>query len=602
MCKKLVILSLVIMAMNTAFSQEKVYNNIFADNLYSELSPKIKSSKQIAKINNPLFRDAALQMLDKTYPVEYRVQAYDAYPKLETTAKNLKLSGYNRYENPTGVFFDSDSEAIIMVGNTAGESLSLCVNNFEANTNDSYPLKEGYNSFKIKNAGLAYISYYTDNYKELEPVKIHILGGKVNGYFDKSKHTNDDWKRILDNTVFNYIDIKGHYINLCYTVDDLAKYCQNGIYLINYYDKVVELEYDLMGLFKYNKVPKNHMFARTTKGGLFADGIGAGFAKGYMRELANPDKIFNGTWAIAHELGHVNQIRPGLKWVSTTEVTNNVYSAYIQHFYTPHNLRLEHERINDGDGNNVVGGRFNAYLNYGVVKGEQWLCQRGPDRMKDYQNGGDHFVKLCPLWQLMLYYRVANDTPWRKPDWYGDVAEIVRNTNEKNLSNGQLQLNFMKNVCDAVKEDLTDFFVKAGMLKPIDKELDDYTRGWLKITQEECDNLIEYAKKYPKPVSPVINYLTGNSVEAFERQLPVLGTYNEGVEFNSEKRYCVIDHKVWKNATVFETYVNDTLEKVAMVGTDSPDCTSTLVRYPEGATRIEAVAWDGTRTLVYGAR
>ena len=39
-----------------------------------------------------------------------------------------------------------------------------------------------------------------------------------------------------------------------------------------------------------------------------------------------------------------------------------------------------------------------------------------------------------------------------------------------------------------------------------------------------------------------------------------------------------------------------------MVGTDSPDRSTTLVRYPAGSTRIEAVAWDGTRTLVYGSR
>ena len=37
-----------------------------------------------------------------------------------------------------------------------------------------------------------------------------------------------------------------------------------------------------------------------------------------------------------------------------------------------------------------------------------------------------------------------------------------------------------------------------------------------------------------------------------------------------------------------------------MVGTDSKDNSSTTVTYPEGSTRIEAVSWDGKRTLVYG--
>lgn len=595
------ILYAVLFSAIVSFAQDKTTSNVFADELFSELKSGLKQS-QIKKISDPLLHDVALQMQNNSYPATYRIQYYEAYPRIETVARELKLSGYNPYENPTGIFFDSNTQVIVMVGDTRGEKISLRVNNFETNTDDFYTLTNGYNKINIKNSGLSYVYYHTDNYKNLKPVKVHVIGGKVNGYFDKNNHTNDDWKGILENTVFNYIDIKGDYINLCYTVDDLKKYCSNGVYLISFYDKIVELEHDLMGLIKYNRRPKNHMFSRTTKGGLFADGKGAGLAKGYMSSLVNPDKLYNDTWVIAHELGHVNQIRPGLKWVSTTEVTNNVYSSYIQHFFTPENLRLEHERINDGDGNNVVGGRFNAYLNYGVVKGEQWLCQKGPDKMKGYENGGDHFVKLCPLWQLMLYYRIAGTAPWQHKDWYADVAEIVRNTDEKGLTNGQMQLNFMRNVCDVVQEDLTDFFEKAGMLKPIDKELDDYTRGQLTITQQDCNSLITYAMKYPKPASPVIYYITGNSVKAFETQLPVIGTYNEGVELNAEKGFCIINNKQWKNVTVFETYVNDMLEKVAMVGTDSPDVSTTLVRYPENATRIEAVAWDGTRTLVYGTR
>ena len=37
-----------------------------------------------------------------------------------------------------------------------------------------------------------------------------------------------------------------------------------------------------------------------------------------------------------------------------------------------------------------------------------------------------------------------------------------------------------------------------------------------------------------------------------------------------------------------------------MSGLDSKDNSSTLVVYPEGATRVEAVGWDGKRVLAYG--
>lgn len=96
-----------------------------------------------------------------------------------------------------------------------------------------------------------------------------------------------------------------------------------------------------------------------------------------MNELASTTKsLREGVWAIAHEFGHVNQIRPGLKWVSTTEVTNNVYSVCARYKFYRENMPLEHERCNDGNDNNVRGGRFNSYLNYGIIKGEQWLCQK----------------------------------------------------------------------------------------------------------------------------------------------------------------------------------------------------------------------------------
>lgn len=534
---------------------------------------------------------------------EYRTQSFEAYPTLEETARKLKTSGYNPFENPTGIWFTQGEEVVLTVSDTQGEKPFLCTYDYQE-TVKRYPLKTGKNKIKIEADGLGYLAFYTPRWNEVKPLIVTFEGGRVNGYFDRRKHTDTYWKQLLAEAVCDRLDIKGDYINLAYKVSSLKKYCPDkGTELIDFYDRVVDIEHELMGLKKYNLRPRNHMFAREVPSGLYADGWGAGFASDCMHELANPDNIKKGTWAIAHELGHVNQIRPGLKWVSTTEVTNNIYSVWCRYLLEQTYMNLEHERVNDGDNHAVLGGRFNSYLNYGIVKGEQWLCQRGQDRMEDYQNGGDHFVKLCPLWQLQLYYAVAgHGNSWNCPDWFADVAQIVRNTDESKLSQGELQLNFMRNVADIVKEDLSDFFIKAGMLKPIDKDMDDYARDQLTITQKQCDELKRYMSKYPKPASPVIYYLTVNSVEAYQGKLPVIGTYNKGVQTGKEPGTMIIDHHIWKNVTVFETYQGDELVKVAMVGTDSPERDYTLVRYPEGATRIEAVAWDGTRTLVYGKR
>lgn len=581
---------------------------VFADELYSELKPDVDQRK-IDGIENTFFRSIAQSLFDKTYDLKYRVQEYEPYRELDDLAAEMKTSGYNPFENPTGIYFSDGEEAIVIVGDMQGESLSLKVYDFDGTRQGlptpeptSYPLERGINKLRISHGGLAYMDYYTSRWETAPRLKVHIASGKVNGYFDKKRDSSADWKQILNSATYGCLDIKGDYINLVYGVNSLKQYCDDGLKLIQNYDAIVDLEHEIMGLKKYNRLPKNHMFARVVKDGLFADGWGAGFGEWSMNELASPTKsIKEGVWCIAHELGHVNQIRPGLKWVSTTEVTNNVYSVCARYKFNREYLNLEQERCNDGDNNNVLGGRFNSYLNYGIVKGEHWLCQKGQDNMdpNSYPNGGDHFVKLCPLWQLLLYYREI--VGGEKRDWYGDVAEIVRNTDESGLSNGQLNLNFMRNTMDVVKEDLTDFFIKCGMLKPIDKELDDYARGWMTITQEECDEMVRYASRYPKPATPVLYYLSGNSEKAFKEKLPVEGTYGEGLRIKSDGNI-VVSHDVWKNAAVFETYEGDELKYVALVGTDSSDLSSTLVRYPSGSTRIEAVAWDGTRTLVYGER
>lgn len=533
----------------------------------------------------------------------FRVQYAEAYPLVKETARTLKIGSYNQFENPTGIYFEPGDDITIVVGDTQKEQVSLRVYSFEGEKSDqTYALSPGSNRVTIKGKGLGYINFYSSRWASLLPVRIQITGGKVNGYFDKSIHTNEDWKKLLENAVCNILDIKGDYVNLAYRVSSLKKYCpEKGKELIRFYDRVVDIQHEMMGLNKYNIRPKNHMFAREVQSGLFADGYGAGFAYDCMNRLASVENIHKGVWALAHEFGHVNQIRPGLKWVSTTEVTNNIFSVWTRYLLEPDYRNLEQERCNDGDNNRVLGGRFNAYLNYGIVKGEQWLCQRGQDKMNGYENGGDHFVKLCPLWQIQLYYAVAGEgNSWRKSDWFADVAQIVRQTDESRMDNGQLQIRFMKNVCDVVKEDLTDFFRKAGMLQPIDKDMDDYTRAQLTITEKQCRELVKYASRYPKPASPVIYYLTANSVNAYQRRLPVEGFYNKGLTF--KEGTCTVTHDCWQNVTVFETYKGNELTHIAMVGTDSPDLSTTLVRYPSGSTRIEAVAWDGTRALVYGTR
>ena len=52
--------------------------------------------------------------------------------------------------------------------------------------------------------------------------------------------------------------------------------------------------------------------------------------------------------------------------------------------------------------------------------------------------------------------------------------------------------------------------------------------------------------------------------------------------------------------SLHETYAGDELVEICIVGTGSTNNSSTFVRYPEGATCIKAVSWDGKREAVCG--
>lgn len=575
---------------------------LFADPLCQAVKENVTAA-QVAQMQNPLLRGMAEAMQKGTYD-RRRFLVASPYPLVEETARALKTSAYSQFENPTGIHFQPGETVVIFVGDTQGQELDLRIQDFagKGERGRFYPLNPGLNVFKSKRSGLAYVSYYTPAWRTAPPVKLHLASGTVNGLFDVAKNTDEDWKRLLASASYGAIDLCGERVHLVFSLAAMRQHCpEKGLELLRGYDEIIRIEQELMGLDKYGERPKNHMFGRTVWNGyMFADGTGAGFNENTLGDIGNADRLRDNAWGIAHEFGHVNQIRPDMMWVSTTEVTNNIYSSWVNYRLNPGDMRLEHERIDGGDGNGpVAGGRFNAFLNAALVAHENWLCQRGPDKMAGYEDGGDHFVKLVPLWQLQLYFGVAGRG---NPDFYPDLFRLARQAQGAGRGNGQLQLQFMRNACDVAQQDLTGFFEAAGLLKPIDRNLDDYTRGQLTITAADCQALKEYAKKYPRPDSPVIYYISANSVQAYKDRLPVAGMAGQGVKPGRHPNQMAVDHGAWKNAVAFETYQGEALVRATMAGTGSRENRETLVPYPPGATRIEAVAWDGQRSLVYGQR
>jgi len=317
----------------------------FTDTTCSKLKPGFTKS-DLNKIKSPLIKNIAEKMLKGTYDLTYRCAEYKAYATPKTLSKTLKLGrGFSRYENITGIYLQSGSN-VVFVGNTAGKKIALLIPEFTRKppkgiepTKDpkgwglykqTIKLEEGFNHINVEKPGNAYISYFDDDPENAPTVKVHFATGMVNGYFDITKNSDQDWNRLLDNAVSPIMDARGKFIQVAYPVKWLKEFAYGkGRELIGNYDKLLWYQYELMGLVKYNKLPKNRILARVNYNYyMFRDGDGVAYLgnRSTMRMVTDPKVVIKGDpcWGFSHEVGHVLQMIPQMTWAGMTEVSNNM--------------------------------------------------------------------------------------------------------------------------------------------------------------------------------------------------------------------------------------------------------------------------------------
>ncbi|ASW76231.1 hypothetical protein CJF12_19450 [Chryseobacterium piperi] len=612
-----------------------LYSHIFNDSIFSTLKSTV-TQQDIDAITSPFIKGLAQCLFNNTYNKKYRVQTFTAYKTIESINTEYKIANYNGFENPTGIVFEENTTAAVFAKDiTSAHPVYLKVRDFATEGSSPekvYELKNGLNALPITNKGLGYISYYTDDVNAA-PISLNVSAGIINGIYKRGT-TSAEWIEMQNNDVYSKVDMEGYYTKL--VMDKVA--VSNFHYydaqpLIDRYDVITKSERELMGFFKFNKNLKNRQLVYTEfQGGWFAGGLGAHLDLTWgLSNSASATGL--DIWGVAHELGHINQVRPGVMWIGTVDVTNNIYSLWSYYnMYTPTGAnrftRLEGEAAGKTVFPQVAGNRFGEFIIQTQVEGKSYA-----DLWRaDFVNPVDkHFRTLIPFWQLSLYYQLAgasknaptltfdhdmSDEETANPTttpvgvdyahWYASVVDKVLNTNESQLTQGQLVMNFVKNTCDAVQEDLTDFFTSTGFLVPINAVIADYSNAQLTITQSMIDDVKNYviAKGYAKPVSPVISYLSANSLNAFKNLLPVSGITGVGVQVttNAQGRFLIVENSKWANAVAFETYdTNNKLMSVSIVGTGDTTLNKTFVDFPSDAEKVYAVGYNGQKILVYPA-
>lgn len=496
------------------------YTTIFADKACSILKQGI-TMQEIEAISEPFYRNLAKRIFSETYDAEYRIQRYRPYQHPSFDALALKTARYSLRDNATGIYYDDlDENLIVFVDDLDEKSLNLNIVDFQEKTNEgiSYPLREGLNILKPSKKGHIYIFYHveepfplnptTENEKkqiDAEAVKIHIATGKVNGYFDIRKHTNDDWTVLLNNAVSKEIDVLGLHSHVVWTVQDYKDYKTDIEKMTNFIDDLVKQQHEFMGLYKYNRLFKNRHFLRVdySAPAAYASDYKTVYRNSLFKEVfCSEDGFKRRLWVMGHEVGHTNQVRPGVKWHGTTEVTNNLYALYNQKC-----VHGEARRLTTGEGR----------LGYSSgSEGYDAAFEKIINARRDWYIGGENFSdnyisRLTPFWQLYLYFVQIE----KQEHFYHDLFEYYR-TSSSPSDEGERQLDFVRTVCNISKVNMLDFFEKWGFLKSIDLMIDDYSVKRVKITQTQIDQLRSeiMSKGYPEPTIKV-HELTDSNYKQF---------------------------------------------------------------------------------------
>ncbi len=559
----------------------------------------------LAKHPLPKYTDfSTLNSNTRKKEILYRVREFRAYLPVGEMSKRLKIASYSTFENPTGIAFEKGDDISIRMDGTPRSKVEFIVRDFRhPGAETRYPLEPGTNSFTAEHFGHGYVNYRDDDPATAPAIKVRIEGGRINGVFTQ----HDDvkvWKNMLDNAKSEFLDIMGERCQWVLDLNALRTRCaERGPDLVALYDRQQKIEQQLLGWEWEGIHPGNHIMGRSmwdTSRYMHADGLGGAYVITETPGLVDVDNVSaSGAWGTAHEFGHVNQTRPGMMWAGTQETTVNLFAMCVNYDFNPTETRLEHEEGQTMEGMHVRGARFDWYVNSALVNRELWQFHRGPDdgNRAPGERCGDCFVILCPMWQMYLYNTAARGNEL----FYPRIFKSVRDTDESQWGTGKIRMAYLDRCCDAAELDFSDYFLQTGMLAVMNRYVNDYSSRWVTITEDMCRQSLKHASQYPKPDSPVIFYITTNSVGIYRDKLAV----KPSPDFKPELKETPVQHFTvpadkWENAVAFEVYDADNkLIRICLRGLNQKDNASTDVILPKGAAKVMAVSWNGKRYIMY---
>ena len=440
------------------------------------------------------------------YEKYFRIQEYQAYSHPQKWANNNKLmptnfGQYSQLTNPTGITIPEKELVLLFVNNDTPEKCFLQAELVQGKnkTGTTFNLHKGVNTIYANELSHLYINYMMDDvnlkYTELPKIRIHVEGGRANGYFDATKMKNEDWNKLRDLKQYGFfnddvIRLKSKHTIHSLSLSGVEEQQKQGNWIYNGVDKgitgvlgkwdwVHELEQEYFRPEQFEGRFNCLMFSTDAAGlyafpyGTFIGTVSTTFS---YKEWAKGGQYDDGgnLWAVVHETGHHYQKLFNL--ARCLESSNNLWSnialwkrgASVSRLQAPQKL-------------------FNRFNN----KNYSWLDMDLGDRTRMY-------------WQLWLYYVELK----HKPDFFKDLFAKFRE-NPINFSNAKTDyLRFAQYCSEIAQEDLTEFFDFYGFFNKVGNNVtykyndDFYDKAYggatINISQEDIDACKTAMAKFPK--------------------------------------------------------------------------------------------------------
>ena len=436
------------------------------------------------------------------YEKDFRIHSYNAYSDATYWNNKMKSTGGSYMGNPTGIYATEYEQLYVYVDSDVPADATLyiagCVgNDLITNATAGKKLKKGLTVIDGQKDALYYILYTADTksqtktLSEWPDIKIHIEGGKVNGYYDLARHSDADYKAILKAATHERFTVKGGQALFNFKTASYRKVWPSSIdKSITWFDSLTVWEKELMGMCVTvaSGQKAEAPFYLSGGEGIFpiyynnpnfaieGEEADAGWANStpYRTsynsqacikssfDVNNPD---HDEWCSAHECGHNNQGAINLE--GGTEVSNNLFSNYIRY----------HSGIATSSGSPLA-----VTMNYYAMHTPYFI------RSVDCQ--------LRMYYQLFLYYHLAQ----KNTSFYPELFKALRDdplTVWKNSNNSSLK--FVRKVCEVAQEDLTDFFAAWGFFEPFNNlHIEDYGAHTMTVRKTDINRTLEEIAKYPK--------------------------------------------------------------------------------------------------------